>query len=419
MAPEGPGVLLDITRSLSRRHLAAPTGIDRVEAAWAAHLLGRPGALHFLARVPGGLVLLDRAAGAALLAGAEAADLRALLPLRPRPLRRAEAAARRLALGRAPEAGLGPLLARHLPPGTTALLLGHSDLAAGVMAGLGAAGCLRVAMIHDTIPLDHPGLSGPGAPARFAARLAAAARADLVVTAAEATAAAIRARLAALAPAPPPVEAVPFGAGPFPAPPPPAAMPGAPEPEAGPPAFVILGTVEPRKGHAFLLDLWAGLPLPPPRLEVIGRIGWNVAGTAARLRRGAPGIVFRGALPDGAARRILAGARALLLPSLAEGWGLPVAEALALGVPVVASDLPALREAGGGVPLFLPPRDAAAWRAAVLDLAEPGSAEHLRQSTLLKSWRATSWEAHFDGVLAIAARLRRNSLKMKRHEQSA
>ena len=62
-------------------------------------------------------------------------------------------------------------------------------------------------------------------------------------------------------------------------------------------------------------------------------------------------------------------ADALLYPSFAEGWGLPVSEALALGTPVVASNAGAIPEAASGLATLLDPRDEAAWRNAIRDLA--------------------------------------------------
>jgi glycosyltransferase involved in cell wall biosynthesis len=112
-----------------------------------------------------------------------------------------------------------------------------------------------------------------------------------------------------------------------------------------------------------------------------------------------------GPLPEARAAALLAGARALLFPSFAEGYGLPLAEALALGVPAVCSALPALREVGGAVPDYLDPLDGAAWRRAVLDHARPGSARRAAQLARLRGWRAPSWEAHFAAVDALLDRV--------------
>jgi glycosyltransferase involved in cell wall biosynthesis len=91
---------------------------------------------------------------------------------------------------------------------------------------------------------------------------------------------------------------------------------------------------------------------------------------------------------------LLRGARGLLLPSFAEGFGLPVIEALASGVPVLCSELPALRESGGGVPEYLDPLDAKAWRTAILDYAGD-SPRRAAQLTRLAGWRAPTWDGHF------------------------
>jgi glycosyltransferase involved in cell wall biosynthesis len=70
---------------------------------------------------------------------------------------------------------------------------------------------------------------------------------------------------------------------------------------------------------------------------------------------------------------LLTGARALVLPSFAEGFGLPLAEALALGVPALCSDIAAFREVGGDVPDYIDPRHPAGWRSAVMDYLYEGS----------------------------------------------
>ena len=119
-------------------------------------------------------------------------------------------------------------------------------------------------------------------------------------------------------------------------------------------------------------------------------------------------VVEHNALPDAEMVRLLRGARAMLLPSFAEGFGFPLVEGLELGVPVLCSDIPALRETGGAVPEFLDPLDGPSWRAAILDYAAPRSSRRAAQLKRLADWQPPRWDRHFavvDRFLAeVAAR---------------
>jgi glycosyltransferase involved in cell wall biosynthesis len=114
-------------------------------------------------------------------------------------------------------------------------------------------------------------------------------------------------------------------------------------------------------------------------------------------------VVEHNSMPDGDMARLLRGARALLLPSFAEGFGLPLIEALAQGVPALCSDIPALRETGRDVAEYLDPLDGPGWRAAVLDYASPDSPRRAAQLRRLALWRPTRWEDHFAAVDALIA----------------
>lgn len=119
---------------------------------------------------------------------------------------------------------------------------------------------------------------------------------------------------------------------------------------AGLPAdyLIAVGTIEPRKGLPRLLtsyrELLSAEPDAPP-LVVVGPQGWGQALDRSGLPAGA--VLLTGFLGDEELQRTLAGARALVFPSLYEGFGLPPLEALACGVPVVATDLPVTREVLG------------------------------------------------------------------------
>nr|WP_277923336.1 glycosyltransferase family 1 protein [Sphingomonas sp. CARO-RG-8B-R24-01] len=165
--------------------------------------------------------------------------------------------------------------------------------------------------------------------------------------------------------------------------------------------FLCVGTIEPRKNHLLLLHLWRTLAetLPQhaiPKLIIVGRRGWENEQVLDMLER-CPAlrghVEERNGCSDQDLDALLRGARALLLPSFAEGYGMPVAEALAVGTPVICSDLPALREAGGDVPDYRDPLDGPAWRAAILDHYDDGP---LRAAQLLRlpAYRPPTWADH-------------------------
>ncbi|MGH9077008.1 MAG: glycosyltransferase family 4 protein [Acidimicrobiales bacterium] len=134
------------------------------------------------------------------------------------------------------------------------------------------------------------------------------------------------------------------------------ARPGAPP---GPPYILALGTAEPRKdlpGLVRAFDSLAG-EVPEVELQIAGPPGWGqaeldqaIAGAAHRRR-----IVRLGWVPDPAA--LVAGAALLAYPSLYEGFGFPPLEAMAAGVPVVATSAGAVPEVAGGAARLVPPGD--------------------------------------------------------------
>ncbi len=171
------------------------------------------------------------------------------------------------------------------------------------------------------------------------------------------------------------------------------------------PSFVILGTIEGRKNHALLLSLWRQLlqergSAAVPKLLIVGRRGWQADDVFAQLDSGDFGdrVIEVGALDDRRLADILTNARALLFPSFAEGYGIPLVEALAAGVPVIASDLPVFREIGQGVPELLPPDDLDAWRDAVLEYLHPKSSRRAAQMERRQAFRAPDWRDHFERV---------------------
>ncbi|MDZ7905897.1 MAG: glycosyltransferase family 1 protein [Cypionkella sp.] len=164
-----------------------------------------------------------------------------------------------------------------------------------------------------------------------------------------------------------------------------------------PPYFVALGTIEPRKNHRLLFDIWAQMGQGAPQLIVIGGKGWADAALfdqMAQLQR-TGAVIHAENLPDGAVVTLLQGASALLFPSLAEGFGLPPIEAAALGTPVIASDLPVLRETCGQFAVYLSPSDVYSWMETIKNLARHRTA---RQEQKVRR-DLPLWADHFKTVL--------------------
>jgi glycosyltransferase involved in cell wall biosynthesis len=128
----------------------------------------------------------------------------------------------------------------------------------------------------------------------------------------------------------------------------------------------VLGGLNPNKNLDTMLRAWALGDLP--RLVVVGalpsRVQWRVRALAAIAR--APAPTFAGRIADGELAARMRSACCVIVPSLAEGFGLPVAEARAAGARVIASDIPVLRELADEGVDYASPRDAGAWRDAIV-----------------------------------------------------
>ena len=183
------------------------------------------------------------------------------------------------------------------------------------------------------------------------------------------------------------------------------------EPPLRHPYFVCLGTLEPRKNHGLLLMVWQRLlerhgAAAAPRLVLVGQRGWEIDHVGRLLDR-TPGlrdaVIELPRCDDTSLRRWLAHARALLFPSFAEGYGMPMVEALAQGSPVIASDLAAFQEVAGAVPEYRDPLDGLGWLEAIEAYAEPGSRAREAQLQRLRAFRAPDWRGHFERVDALMA----------------
>lgn len=170
--------------------------------------------------------------------------------------------------------------------------------------------------------------------------------------------------------------------------------PGEPGVELPERYVLAVGTLEPRKGIDVLLVAMASVDVP---LVLVGQRGWGDVDPA----RAGVDVRVLGRLADEQLAEVLRRATVLAAPSRAEGFGLPVLEAMATGVPVVHSDAPALVEVAGGAGLTVPRGDPGALAAALREvLSSPEKAAALGKAGFARA-REFSWEASAAAVWAI------------------
>ena len=367
-------VLLDMTRAVGRRWRGrTASGIDRVCDAYAAHLGGRAQAVL-------------QARGKSLVMGEAASrDLFAVLDAPTAEFRKEFA---RLLLC--------PPHPPHHQYGASYLNVGHSGFdAKGHWAWIARQNLAPIYLLHDLIPITHPHVTTPRKTARHRERVvrALAGGAGLIANS-RATAHSLRDFARAENLPLPPLLIAPIAGG---------LPPAQTRPVAGArPVFVSVGTIEKRKNHLLLLRVWRALidrmGEDAPRLVLAGDWGRGAGPLRETLRRDpqlAQFVEVRAGLDDAAIAALVAQAKAVLLPTLAEGFGMPLIEALALGVPVIASDLPSLREIGQGIPCYIEGENPEAWAQAVFEFCADGPRRQ-RQLAMMPHFREPSWADHFE-----------------------
>jgi len=135
--------------------------------------------------------------------------------------------------------------------------------------------------------------------------------------------------------------------------------------------YLTVGTIEPRKNQTILPDVFEEVwkHVPDARLLVAGFVGWKGVELIRRLRshpRYGSHLMHFGDLSDAELLHAYGRARGLIFPSRAEGYGLPIVEALSHGMRVFASDIPAHREVGGPWCVYFAPCDVAGLAAQIV-----------------------------------------------------
>ena len=372
-------LLIDVTRLLGRRLRGRiPTGVDRVCIQYLRHFRSRSG---LAIRVGSAFFCISAPHSDRLIAG--------LIESRGR-LALCFSLVRSLLRWRRP------------PSGSWLLNITHSGLEHWRYPDwMMSHGFRPVYFIHDLIPISHPQYSREGEPARHQVRIRnALCTAEGILTNSSETLLQLRqyaercglplppAAVALLAPADLP-----------------AAAPCSPLPQ---PYFLVLGTIEGRKNHQLLLEIWRTLPLSGPRLVIVGQRGWRAENVIAALDSDpllSGKVLELSKCSDCQLATWLAHARSLLFPSHVEGYGMPLAEALASGTPVIASNLPAFREIAGDIPDYLDSMDFDSWKAKILDYSRDDSPARISQLQRMRSCHIPTWEEHFHVVERFLAEL--------------
>jgi glycosyltransferase involved in cell wall biosynthesis len=375
-------VLLDVTRLVAGRWSGRPSnGIDRVAYAYLDHFASRARAV---VQLRGIIRVLTRHYSEQLFA-----------ILQPGPVMQFR---RRLGMlaPRALLAGGG------ISPESFYINVTHTDFDLPRHWDWVSRNHLRsIYLIHDLIPILHPEFCRPHAVVRHRERVHAALKGSSgIVVNSHATADSLASYVQGSGLASPPVLAASIAGATL--------RPGwegakaSPFPGLWANGYVLcVGTIEPRKNHELLLDVWLRLAQSRgddlPGLVLVGK--WGALSEAVRHRvtndPALSGLVqVWSTLDDAQLAPLMANAIAVLQPSLAEGFGLPVCEALAMGTPVIASDLPSHREIARGQAQLLDPHDAGSWERAINDAIRQPTGQEARRSAAI-SYRAPTWQEHF------------------------
>jgi glycosyltransferase involved in cell wall biosynthesis len=186
---------------------------------------------------------------------------------------------------------------------------------------------------------------------------------------------------------------------------------------AGPPArlglnrspyVLAVGTIEPRKNYLRLLGAFRGLSEQPRfagwKLVLVGRAGWKFENIQAEIRC-TPGAIWAGRLSHEELAAAYQHASVFAFPSLYEGFGLPVAEALSFGLPVVTSNVSSLPEAAGPAGLLVNPQDETEIRAALERLMADPEERRQRGAAGQEYAKRFNWDCSARQVMSLLERL--------------
>lgn len=161
------------------------------------------------------------------------------------------------------------------------------------------------------------------------------------------------------------------------------------------PYLLTVGTLEPRKNLLLLVSAFNSLKRESSlqhKLVIVGKVGWHkVDDRLRKLVHDSKDIVLTGYVEQSDLPAMYSAADLFLFPSLYEGFGLPLLEAFACGVPVIASDIAAHREVADNAALFVAPSDVDEWKDAILKLLDDGVRRKELSALGLERVKEFSW----------------------------
>ena len=166
------------------------------------------------------------------------------------------------------------------------------------------------------------------------------------------------------------------------------------------PYLLSIATLEPRKNIRHLVQCFARLvaqkAIPTElKLVLVGTKGWKMDEWLAEIRASEQllsRLVFTGYVPDEDLAALYSGATAFLFPSLYEGFGLPPLEAMQCGLPVITSNVSSLPEVVGDAAILVPPTDADALCAAIVNVINSDALRDELRANALRRAKLFSWE---------------------------
>jgi len=169
------------------------------------------------------------------------------------------------------------------------------------------------------------------------------------------------------------------------------------------PYVLYLGTLQPRKNLVRLVEAWAKASVRGYQLVLAGKKGWLYENLFRRVRELGleNSVIFPGYVPRTDLAPLLSGAAAFILPSLYEGFGFPVLEAMSCGTPVICSNLSSLLEVAGDAALLVDPTDTEALAAALIRLLEDTRLRAELQERGFRQTRRFSWTTCAQQIMAL------------------